>query len=330
MEYVNLSRRKSCSLKSVLKPVSKLCFGSLTVGPMQADLGIDKGSGVIAYALSRSVNFIDTAQYYENYPIIKEALRKSQRFDTVISTKTYAYTRELAEKAVEEARCALDRDYIDIFMLHEQESIHTLRGHIDALDYLIECREKGIIHAVGASMHHVSAVYGVCELRDSFGCEIDVIHPIYNMYGLGIADGDADSMLDAMEKAKNEYDIGIFSMKPLGGGHLYKYASSAFDFVLDTECIDSIAVGMQSEDEVDANIEYFERREFSKKAEETLLSKKRELRIEEYCEGCGKCVERCRQMALSLSDGHAVCDFKKCVMCGYCSRVCPVFAIKVW
>lgn len=313
-----------------MKPVSKLCFGSLTVGPLQADMGIERGSGVIAHALNRSINFIDTAQYYDNYPIIKKALVKSQKFDAVISSKTYAYTRELARAAVEEARSGIGRDYIDIFMLHEQESIHTLRGHMNALDYLLECRELGIIHAVGVSMHHVSAVEGVCALFGEFGREIDVIHPIYNLSGIGIADGDKVSMLTAMECAKNQYGIGIFSMKPLGGGHLYKSAADAFDFVLDTPCIDSVAVGMQSESEVDANIEYFENRRFNEKSAETLLSKIREIRIDESCEGCGRCAAKCSQNALSIHGGQAVCDFKKCVMCGYCSGVCPVFAIKVW
>ena len=321
MEYLKLSRRGLT--------VSRLCLGTLTVGPLQANLGIERGSGVIAYALSRGVRFLDTAQYYENYPILREALRRSGQYDAVISTKTYAYTRALAEEAVEEARRELDRDVIDIFMLHEQESIHTLRGHLEALDYLFECREKGMIRAVGASMHHIAAVDGVCELYDDFHREIDVVHPIYNVTGLGIADGGAGEMREAMERAKSR-GVGIFSMKPLGGGHLYRSAAAAFDFVLDTGCVDAVAVGMQSEEEVEANIAYFETRAFSDESKARLAAKKRVLRIEDYCEGCGACVARCHQQALRLRDGRAVCDLEKCVMCGYCSRVCPLFAIKVW
>jgi len=321
MEYVQLSER------AVI--VSRLCLGTLTVGPLQADLGIEQGSGVIAYALSRGINFLDTAQLYETYPIIKEALRKSGKFDTVISSKTYAYTKELAAAAVEEARRGIDRDYIDIFMLHEQESIHTLRGHMEALEYLLECRERGIICAVGASMHHISAVDGVCEIRDTMNLALDVIHPIYNMTGLGIVDGNADEMYAAMTRAKSR-GCGIFAMKALGGGHLCKSAANAFDFVLDSGCVDAIAVGMQSEDEVDANIEYFEQRKFSEKSSVALSEKRRTLQIENYCQGCGLCVKRCPQNALSLADNRAVCDEERCVMCGYCSRECPLFAIKVW
>ena len=118
---------------------------------MQANLPFERASDVLAYAFDRGINFIDTAQYYENYGIIKRALEKCTDPDrVVISTKTYAYSRELAEAAVEEARRSLDRDVIDIFMLHEQESYETLRGHMEALDYLFECRRRGIIKAIGA------------------------------------------------------------------------------------------------------------------------------------------------------------------------------------
>lgn len=70
--------------------VSRLCFGSLTVGPLQAALPVEAGAVVIAHAAKNGVNFIDTAQYYRNY--IREAIRQTGRYDLVISSKTHAYT----------------------------------------------------------------------------------------------------------------------------------------------------------------------------------------------------------------------------------------------
>lgn len=304
--------------------VSRLCFGSLTVGPLQANLPVERGAEVMAYAISNGVNFIDTAQLYENYAYIRRALEISGHPDVVLSSKTYAYTREMAEDAVEEARQKTDRDIIDIFMLHEQESEHTLRGHAEALDYLFECRERGIIRAVGISTHHVAAIRGILSL----GLPLDVVHPIYNKRSVGIADGDTADMRAAMEDAKAA-GIGIFAMKALGGGHLIADAKASFDFVLDTPCVDAVAVGMQSEEEVDANIAYFESRSFPKAAEAALAQKHRRLIIEDYCLACGACARRCRRGALHTADGVTVCDHDKCVLCGYCVSACPVFAIKV-
>ncbi len=308
--------------------VSRLCIGSLTVSPMQASLPFERAADVLAYAFDRGITFTDTAQYYENYAIIRRALEKCADPSRVrISTKTYAYSKSLAQEAVEQARLELDRDVIDIFMLHEQESYETLRGHMEALDCLFEYKAKGVIKAVGASMHHVAAVRGVKTLAER-GFRLDVIHPIFNKAGIGIADGDVSEMAAAIKEV-HDLGIGVFGMKSLAGGHLYSSAAEAFDFVLDSGFVDAVAVGMQSEEEIDANISYFETRSFPEAASEALAKKTRRLLIEDYCEGCGSCVARCAQSALRLEDGRATVDPDRCVLCAYCSKVCPMFAIKV-
>ncbi len=345
------------TLSRRLAPVTRLAIGSLTVGPLQANLPLEEAAGVLAYAFDCGINFIDTAQYYINYPIIRRALALcASPGDVIVSTKTYAYSREGAAEAVEEARHALDRDVIDIFMLHEQESIHTLHGHMDALQYLLDMREKGIVRAVGVSCHHVACVEGVLELWEKEGICLDVIHPLYNMAGIGIADGGEADMARALTRAK-EKGIGIFAMKALAGGHLCGRASDALSFVLRKPFIDACAVGMQTKAEVDANIEFFSTGQFSPEAVRALGEKKRVLHIEDYCEGCGACAVRCPQGAITLTDiaagtgetnpydfsgdfatpqaeentvRRAVVDENKCVLCAYCTAVCPVFALKVF
>lgn len=348
--------------RTVLSPrlpeVSRIAVGSLTVSKMQAALPTEEAARVLAYAFDSGLNFIDTAQYYENYYLIREALKIAHSpEDVVISTKTYAYSRELAACAVEEARRELDRDVIDIFMLHEQESYDTLRGHMEALEYLFECRERGIIKAVGASTHHVALVRGLLRLR-SEGFTPDVCHPLYNMAGIGIADGGEAEMAEVLKTA-HDSGIGIFAMKALGGGHLCATAEEALGFALSKPFIDAVAVGMQSIEEVDANVRFLTSGAFSDTDRERLSKKHRRLHVEEYCEGCGACVKRCGVGALSLVPAdtdeesakydfsadfiasesiestavpkmRAIADDEKCVRCGYCTKVCPVFALKVY
>lgn len=332
-------------------------MGSLTVSKMQAALPLDEAAEVLAYAFDSGINFVDTAQYYENYDIIRLALKKCRVPEKVmLSTKTYAYSRELAIEAVEEARRETNRDVIDLFMLHEQESYDTLRGHRDALDYLFECRERGIIRAVGASTHHTALVHGLLRLIDD-GYTPDVCHPLYNKEGIGIADGSESDMTAALTLA-HERGLGIFAMKALGGGHLCASAEDALRFVLDQPFIDAVAVGMQSFEEVDANLRFLRSGYFSDEDKRLLASKHRSLHVEEYCEGCGSCVKRCSEGALRLEKVtddedtaqydfsaqflrdsamsntttklRAVPDNAKCVRCGYCTKVCPVFALKVY
>ncbi len=303
--------------------VSKICFGSLTVGPLQANFDVQKAGEIIAYAFSKGINFIDTAQLYETYPHIKMALKLYNKDDIVISSKTYAYTKEQAKIAVEQARKELDRDVIEIFMLHEQESIHTLNGHRQALDYLFNCKEKGIIKYAGISTHSVAGVLGAIE----FG-NIDVIHPLINVDGLGITDGTRQDMEKAIELAKQK-GMFVYSMKALGGGNMFKKANKCFEYAFSLPFVDSVAIGMQCFEEIDANISFLENGLFSEDEINILKNKNRKLHIDNWCNGCGNCVNKCPQKALTIKNNKAFCDNKKCILCGYCSAHCENWAIKI-
>ena len=334
------------NVKEILK-ISKLCLGSLCIGPLQSNLPVKDGAKVISHALNLGINFIDTAQLYKTYPYIQSALDiNPDKNKIIISTKTYAYTRELAIEAIEEALRELGRDYIDIFMLHEQESIHTIYGHIDALEYLFEQKNAGRIKAVGISTHHVSGVWGAIEFNQTYKKnKLDVIHPMYNITGLGIISSSSseedddykqsETAISQMETALTEAKKSgffVFSMKPLGGGNLFARAGEALEFVLSRPFIDSVAVGMKSEAEVEANVSFFETGRFPDEYYKNYLKNNggKHLHIDSWCEGCGKCVSACPSKALKLnSDGISVCDNNKCVLCGYCSTACGIFAIKI-
>lgn len=302
--------------------VSRLCFGSLTIGPLQAKLSLEEGVSVIKAAFDMGINFIDTAELYGTYDYIRKAV-KGRRENIVISTKCYAYTREGAEKSLKKALKELNTDYIDIFSLHEQESEYTLKGHQEAMEYFIKAKEKGYIRSLGISTHAIAAVKASLKYK-----EIEVLHPILNMKGLGIIDGNVDEMLDAVAKA-HKAGKGIYSMKPLGGGNLIRESAKCFDFVLSNNNLHSIAVGMQSIEEVTNNVMIFEGKQVPEGIGTQIKDKKRRLLIDFWCIGCGSCMRKCAQKAITLEKGKAVVDPDKCVLCGYCSAFCPEFCIKV-
>lgn len=302
--------------------VSRLCFGSLTIGPLQADLELSEGVSVIKAAFDMGVNFIDTAELYGTYKYIREAV-KGIRQDIIISTKCYAYTREGAEKSLAKALKELDTDYIDIFSLHEQESELTLKGHQEAIEYFIRAKEKGYIRSFGISTHAIAAVKASLKYK-----EIEVLHPIVNKQGLGIIDGNIDGMLKAIEDVFRA-GKGIFSMKPLGGGNLIKDSAECFRFVLSNDNLHSIAVGMQNVEEVTNNVMIFEGKQVPEDISSRLQRKKRRLHIDYWCSGCGACSKKCAQNAITLENGKAAVNQEKCVLCGYCSAYCPDFCIKV-
>ncbi|MGB9779395.1 indolepyruvate ferredoxin oxidoreductase subunit alpha [Caldanaerobacter sp.] len=50
--------------------------------------------------------------------------------------------------------------------------------------------------------------------------------------------------------------------------------------------------------------------------------------IEDWCKGCGICVEFCPVKVLTIKDGKVkLIDEDKCIKCGICELRCPDFAI---
>lgn len=303
--------------------VSKICFGGLTVGPLQAKLSPAEGGRIIHHAFESGVNFIDTAQLYKTYDHIKEGLKGFKRDQIVIASKSYAYDEKTAMESVEEALKALDTDYIDLFLMHEQESEHTMRGHYEALETFLKLKEKGYIRAVGLSTHNVAGVKAANMYK-----EIEVIHPILNISGLGIIDGTLNEMLEQV-KIFHDNGGGVFSMKPLGGGNLLNRVDESFDFILGVDCVDAIAVGMQTIAEVDYNIKRFKSENIDPALIEAVRRQPRQLQIADWCVNCGNCIKKCSHGALGAGEKKPVIDYDKCVLCGYCASVCKEFCIKV-
>lgn len=301
--------------------VSKIAFGSLTMGPLQRNLSEEEGASLIEYAYLKGINFIDTAELYETYGHIREALKKVPRRDYVIATKSYAYSRETARDSIEKALLEMGTTYIDLFMLHEQSSIHSLRGHYEAVETLLRYKEQGIVKAIGLSTHYIEGVKAAFKYP-----EIEFVHPIVNIKGVGIQDGSMDEMAATLS-AFHANGGGVFGMKPLGGGNLLHSIDKCFDFVFSRDYVDAIAFGMQSEKEIDYNVA---RLLGQTQALVPVPIQEKKLHIADWCTKCGACVNRCDHKALSMGPEGVIIDRERCVLCGYCAPVCPEFCIKVF
>lgn len=305
--------------------VSKICFGSLTTSPLQKNFSPMESARLFAYAIQEhGINFFDTAELYENYSHFRALQKHVGRHEFVLATKCYAYDEATAKASLERALREAGTDYIDFMLLHEQESILTLRGHQEALAFFEKQKKKGTIRAIGYSTHFIK---GVRASREISG--IDVIHPLINMHGIGIADGSKQEMESEIHSAL-ERGIGCYLMKPLGGGHLLAHYQQAIDYLHRTFPEAVVAVGMQSKTEIDLNVKSISERSWTRAEDLRFHYEEKELKIASWCVGCGSCVQVCQQQALGLIDGKAVVlDQNRCVRCGYCAKACKEFCIKV-
>lgn len=309
--------------------VSRLCFGTLTIGPLQARLSAAEGARVIRSAVEAGVNFFDTAELYGTYPHLRKGL--SGLSDVHLASKSYAPDGPGMRASLETALRALDRSSLSLFLLHEVDSPAQLRGHEDALACLVRAKQEGLVRAVGLSTHSAEVVRAAALLP-----ELDVIHPLVNRAGIGVKGG-LPAMLAALELAA-AVGKGIYAMKALAGGHLRATAAESLAWALALPGMASVAVGMRSVDEVRLNAGLVARLagETGALAADELealtarvAALKRRLHLEGWCSGCGACLTACPAGALALRHGRAAVDRARCVLCGYCGAACPEMAIKI-
>ena len=303
--------------------VSVAGFGVLPMGPSQLALPIEEGAAVIRHALHQGINFLDTAQYYQTYPYIREALKGYDSSKVVICSKSLEEDYDGMMNAIKEALSELDREYIDIFLMHEVRSGQLSRRQ-GALQALQDARGRGLIRACGLSTHHVDVAQAAAALD-----EIDVVFPLINYAGLGIRRGNdfatADEMLAAIESC-HKAGKGVFAMKAFGGGALTSNYQQALDYVFNQPSINSVMIGCGKISDVDDLISYLDGT--MDPSYNPDVSKKKVYVNQEDCEGCGACKNACPADAIYWGDnGLAQVNHEKCLTCGYCSPVCPVRAV---
>ena len=303
--------------------VSRLCFGTLVMGPLQANLPLQQGVSLLAEAYNQGVNFFDTAESYGTYPYLRQLIRVAGRAQLVIATKSYAATSDEAKQSLHRALYELNTDYLDIMLLHEQVSLASLAGHHDALEYFVKAKKEGLIRAVGLSSHYLAVVRSAIMVP-----EIEIVHPLYNREGFGIQGGSAAQMLAAIDECF-QMGKGIYAMKVLGGGHLYRQAAALIQHVAQQESIHSIAIGMRNAAELQVNLAWIHQSEPPSEVLDELQAQERRLHIESHCTACGRCLAHCPAKCLHLVGSRLQVDHSRCLTCGYCARVCPDFALKV-
>jgi predicted aldo/keto reductase-like oxidoreductase len=300
-----------------------LVFGTLPLGPLQAGLTPEEGGRLIRCALERGVTMFDTAALYRTYPHLKSGLSGWQG-PVTIASKTHAADAATARLHVEEALRELGRDRLDIVHLHAARLADPFTDRAAVLDELLVMKEEGKIAHVGMSSHYIEAFRLALHHDD-----IEVIHPLINRTGMGILDGTAEEMAEAIA-ACSRSGKGVYAMKALAGGNLISGARQNLAYVAALAGVHGVAVGMLSEQEIIANIDLLCRKSADDAVWRQLETRRRRLKImTPFCKGCGMCIEACASGSLSFIDGKAVVDESTCVLCGYCGAACPEFMIRV-
>lgn len=303
--------------------INPLVFGTLPLGPLQAGVTPSEGGTLIRHAVERGVNLLDTAELYQTYAHIRAGL-DGYTGEVFIASKTHANNALDARAHVERALREMGRERLDIVHLHGARVADPFTERPRVLEELLRMKGEGKIGHVGLSSHYISAIR-----KSAAHPEIEVIHPLINRTGMGILDGSAAEMAEAIALCAAA-GKGVYAMKALAGGNLISSARESIRFVLGLKGVHGVALGMLSEMEIEGNLALFDTGAAPEELWKQLEGRKRSLRImQAFCKGCGACVPACTNDALRIENGRATVEAADCILCGYCGDACPEFIIRV-
>ena len=286
---------------------------------------------VLDACVEMGINYIDTARAYTVSEEYLGAALVGRREKFVIATKSMARDYESMKADIEKSLNNLRTDYIDIYQIHNirnEDEFELCFGENGAYKALMEAKEAGKIHHIGATAHAPEAFN---RLITEYEDQIETMMFPYNI----VENQGASLMAKCTEK-----NIGFIAMKPLAGGNLDD-ATLALRYILQNPDCTVVIPGMGDTREVYQNAAACELGALNE--EEMLLCDKirRELG-QNFCRRCGYCAPCTKGIDIPSNflianylRKYGLSDWAKaryaalkvnataCVECGICEKRCP-------
>lgn len=202
-------------------------------------LGIKGVSDLLRAAFDEGINFFETADQYGSHPHLKEAMKKIDRDQVVILSKTNSTTYKDVKADLERFKTELGTDYFDIILLHaitDPDWNVNMKGAMEALS---EAKEEGTIRAHGISCHSLGALE---TAADEPWVEVDLAR--YNPGGASM-DADVETVQKVLKRMKANGKA-IINMKVYGAGKLVDRKDECLEFHTGADFMDCFTLGIES------------------------------------------------------------------------------------
>lgn len=199
--------------------VSKLCFGTMTLGSEADEI---TSAAIFRRCREAGINFFDCADGYAGgrSEEILGRLAKDSRHELVLTSKVYfptgsdpnaaGATRKHIFRAIETSLKRMQTDYIDVYFIHHFDEVTPLEETLRALDDLVH---QGKVLYLGASNFAAWQVMKALGISARQGyAPFAVLQPLYNLVK-------RQAEVEILPMALSE-GLGVISYSPLGGGLL--------------------------------------------------------------------------------------------------------------
>lgn len=233
---------------------------------------------LIQYALNSGVNFIDTAA---GYTVSEEYIGngiKDNPNEFYIATKSMSRDYENMKKDIAHSLEMLQRDYIDLYQLHNvpmDDYDRVLHEEEGAYRALTEAKAAGQIRHIGITSHNVKVLDKAID--DGY---FETVQFPFNIV--------EDQGVEMFEKAKSK-GIGTIIMKPLAGGALDN-ARLALKYILSKDFADIAIPGMASKDEINKNLSILNQDYLMTSSETEEIASIKSAMGDKFCRRCGYCM----------------------------------------
>ncbi len=245
--------------------LSRLGFGTGTNnGWTQVELGKQGFIRLVHAAFDRGITYIDTAQPYQTFEWIGDAIKGLPREKLFIQSKIPGKPDDVLG-AIDRHRKVFNTDYIDSLLIHCMERGNWPDEWKRIMDAFDQAKEKKWIRAKGVSCHTLPA------LRAAAATDWAEVHLVrVNPQGKFI-DGEkvewggryTNDIAPVMEQIKKMHarGCGVIGMKIIGNGTFTEPADreKAIRFAMACPDIDAIVIGFANESEIDEAIERMNR-----------------------------------------------------------------------
>jgi aryl-alcohol dehydrogenase-like predicted oxidoreductase len=224
--------------------MSRMAMGTGTHGfggasNQTRQLGIKGVSDMLLAAKDDGINFWETADQYGSHPHVGEALKKVNREEVVILTKTNSKTYEDVKKDLDRFRIELGTDYLDIILLHAVTDPQWNQNMKGAMVALAEAKEEGILRAHGISCHSIGALE---TAADEPWVEVDLAR--FNPGGARM-DADVATVQKVLTRMKDNGKA-IIAMKVYGCGELLHMKDECLQLQTGSGIADAFTMGFES------------------------------------------------------------------------------------
>lgn len=232
---------------------SYLTFGTGSTtrseGSAQVRLGFDACVELLRYGVEQGVTSIDTADGYKSHAHVAEVIKTFGRDAVTLTTKTGARDAEKARADIPRFLDELGTDHLDVVLMHYMTEGDWPTTQAPVMDVLTEYKEQGAIGAVGVSCHDFGALEAVAT-EDW----VDVVLARINFDGAEM-DGSPADITTLLQRA-HAAGKAVCGMKIFAEGPLAADYRGAIRFAYDLDCVHALTIGMESRDDIDANVAY--------------------------------------------------------------------------